>query len=85
MGAGEQRDPRQGREPSRFHCPICRKPVDPPDTTVPKHLRFFPFCSNRCRLIDLGAWLDADYRIPSRLEDQEDEPPAKTGDEPGGR
>ncbi len=26
--------------------------------------RFFPFCSQRCRLLDLGAWLEGDYRIP---------------------
>jgi len=24
----------------------------------------FPFCSTRCQLIDLGRWLDEDYRIP---------------------
>jgi hypothetical protein len=27
--------------------------------------RFFPFCSQRCRLVDLGAWLEGDYRIPT--------------------
>jgi len=26
--------------------------------------RFFPFCSERCRLIDLGKWLDEEHRIP---------------------
>ncbi len=26
--------------------------------------KFYPFCSNRCKLIDLGKWLDADYKIP---------------------
>ena len=39
-------------------------------------LKFFPFCSERCKLIDLGAWLDGDYRIVARAEDAPDEPPA---------
>lgn len=29
-----------------------------------------PFCSERCRLIDLGAWLDEKYSIPAPLEDE---------------
>lgn len=32
----------------------------------------FPFCSDRCRLIDLGKWADESYRIPASI--QEDEP-----------
>jgi endogenous inhibitor of DNA gyrase (YacG/DUF329 family) len=28
----------------------------------------FPFCSRRCRTIDLGRWLDEAYRLPSRAE-----------------
>jgi endogenous inhibitor of DNA gyrase (YacG/DUF329 family) len=39
-------------------CPICRTPVAPPTEN-----RAFPFCSPRCRLIDLGKWLGQDYRI----------------------
>jgi endogenous inhibitor of DNA gyrase (YacG/DUF329 family) len=48
--------------------------VKRPSEATPKHLRFFPFCSERCRLVDLGAWFDADYRIPSKPDEQEDEP-----------
>lgn len=40
-------------------CPICGKPV--PWTPAS---RWRPFCSERCRLIDLGEWLDEDKRIP---------------------
>ena len=39
-------------------CPQCCKPVvwkDNPDR---------PFCSERCRLVDLGQWADEGYRIP---------------------
>jgi endogenous inhibitor of DNA gyrase (YacG/DUF329 family) len=39
-------------------CAICRKPV-PPRPENP----FYPFCSERCRLIDLGKWLGEEYRI----------------------
>ena len=40
-------------------CPTCQRPVEwSPDA------RFRPFCSERCRLIDLGAWLDEKHSIP---------------------
>jgi len=35
----------------------------------------FPFCSPRCRLIDLGKWLGGDYRVPGKPEENEDENP----------
>lgn len=40
-------------------CPICRT-VIPVDATP----RWLPFCSERCKLVDLGRWLDGDYVIP---------------------
>jgi uncharacterized protein len=75
MESSERNNLEEGQRPTGFRCPTCKKPVKPPDPATPKHLRFFPFCSNRCRLIDLGAWLDADYRIPSRPDEQEDDLP----------
>ena len=45
------------------HCPTCREAL--PATRPPA----FPFCSERCRMIDLGRWLDEDYRIPDRDDD----------------
>jgi endogenous inhibitor of DNA gyrase (YacG/DUF329 family) len=39
-------------------CPICRSPV------VFEENPFRPFCSERCKLIDLGAWAGEKYRIP---------------------
>jgi endogenous inhibitor of DNA gyrase (YacG/DUF329 family) len=38
-------------------CPICKKEVKPGDPE-------FPFCSERCRLLDLGNWASEKYRIP---------------------
>lgn len=34
---------------------------------------YFPFCSKRCRLVDLGAWLDGDYRVPVESQPQTDD------------
>lgn len=39
-------------------CPHCGKPV------VWDHNPFRPFCSERCRLIDLGKWATGEHRIP---------------------
>ncbi len=85
MESGEQNNRGSEASAPRFRCPICNKPVPPLDPDTPKELRFFPFCSNRCRLIDLGAWLDADYRIPAKPDEQEDEPLVGGPEEPSDR
>ena len=40
-------------------CPICQKPAE-----SSKKNPFRPFCSERCKLLDLGKWLNEDYAIP---------------------
>jgi len=45
-------------------CPTCRTKVVK-DPARPNKL--FPFCSERCHLVDLGRWLGEDYRIPGPL------------------
>lgn len=40
----------------RGRCPNCGKP------TVPD---FRPFCSARCKTVDLGRWLGEEYRVPT--------------------
>jgi endogenous inhibitor of DNA gyrase (YacG/DUF329 family) len=53
-----------------MHCPTCEKEFSP--ATSPA----LPFCSERCRLIDLGRWLDEKQRVPFEpAEDEESEPP----------
>lgn len=47
---------------TRALCPICSKSFEVNPTALPPG---FPFCSERCRLIDLGRWLDGAYSIPS--------------------
>jgi endogenous inhibitor of DNA gyrase (YacG/DUF329 family) len=53
-------------------CPTCKKSIpDPaPGAQKPKH---FPFCSERCKLIDLGRWLDGKYQIPLAIDDEADD------------
>ncbi|MBI5498167.1 MAG: DNA gyrase inhibitor YacG [Deltaproteobacteria bacterium] len=40
--------------------------------TVPPESRDAPFCSPRCRMADLGAWLTESYRIPAEPDDDDD-------------
>ena len=65
-----------------MQCPICKKSVTQPadlNQQTP-----FPFCSERCKLIDLGRWLDGKYQItltPDEEEVEYFEPPAIPEDE----
>ncbi len=59
-----------GREDTRGPCPICHRPAAPRDENGA-----FPFCSPRCKMVDLGKWLDGQYRVPVIEESEEDEGP----------
>ncbi|MGD0617065.1 MAG: DNA gyrase inhibitor YacG [Bryobacteraceae bacterium] len=48
-----------------MRCPICRKEVDNSNT-------FAPFCSERCKLIDLGKWASGQYVIPGAPDSSEE-------------
>jgi len=50
----------------RLRCPICKKPVKSTDAD-------FPFCSDRCRTIDLGRWASGAYVVSSPTGDGGDE------------
>ena len=51
-------------------CPICKKDVAP-------DAQFFPFCSERCKIIDLGNWATEKYVVstPIQPEGSEGEAP----------
>lgn len=51
-------------------CPICKKAVEEPRRGEP--VGTFPFCSERCKLIDLGRWLDGKYQIPVVVSDDDE-------------
>jgi endogenous inhibitor of DNA gyrase (YacG/DUF329 family) len=54
-------------------CPTCKRPVEWSDASP-----WRPFCSERCRLIDLGAWASEQRSIPSDnkggMGERDDEP-----------
>ena len=51
-----------------YSCPICRQPVQPR-----KQNKSFPFCAERCRLIDLGHWLNEAYALPRPINPDTDQ------------
>ncbi|TMA69367.1 MAG: DNA gyrase inhibitor YacG [Deltaproteobacteria bacterium] len=71
-----RRDPRAARLGSvrRVRCPTCRREVDWEGNPCR------PFCSERCRILDLAAWADERYRIPG--EPVPAEPTAPDDDSP---
>jgi uncharacterized protein len=60
-------------------CPTCKRELDWSSS------EFRPFCSDRCRLIDLGAWLSEKHAIPGEVVSEEpglDEPDAPRREDP---
>jgi uncharacterized protein len=57
-------------------CPVCRKPVPPRPGN-----RSWPFCSDRCRLEDLGKWLGEEYRFPGQAAGDAAERPGEPGED----
>lgn len=55
---------------SVIKCPICGKPVE---VDEPNRPATFPFCSDRCKLVDLGRWLSGKYQIPVSGPSEEDQ------------
>ena len=48
----------------KVKCPTCKKRIEWKDNP------YRPFCSGRCKLIDLGAWASGEYKIEGKLEDE---------------
>jgi len=69
----DQANPDQPRPHLEFACPTCKRRVRVRQEDTSRLPRFFPFCSARCKWIDLGAWLDAEYRIPSQPEEESED------------
>lgn len=53
---------------SAIKCPVCGKPFDPELTEA------MPFCSDRCRQIDLGRWFNEKHGLPHESSDEEETP-----------
>jgi hypothetical protein len=62
-------------------CPICGTMFT--DGAEPRRPTF-PFCSARCRLVDLGNWLDGAYRVPAEEDEVFSDAVDPPADERGG-
>lgn len=59
-------------KPSVVTCPQCGKEV-----VWCNDSRYRPFCSERCKLIDLGQWAAENYRVPLTEDEADPMPPGK--------
>ncbi len=59
---------------SAHRCPSCKRAVLPRAQNP-----VFPFCSERCRAVDLGKWLGGEFRVPVQSADDDED-----GDGSGG-
>ncbi|HUQ29487.1 MAG TPA: DNA gyrase inhibitor YacG [Usitatibacter sp.] len=57
-------------------CPVCGKA-----TAFAASNRWRPFCSERCRMNDLGAWASESYRIPAAPGEDDSAPPDESRDQ----
>ncbi len=63
----------------KVRCPICDRVMD---GQGPKEWPDWPFCSKRCRLVDLGRWLGGAYCIASPVEEEDLESQSDLTDSP---
>ena len=57
-------DSKSSEQKPTLNCPTCNKKMVW-DTNNP----YRPFCSERCKLIDFGAWANEEHKIPGKLSD----------------
>jgi len=62
-----------------IECRHCRKLLQYQKIS---DLPFFPFCSERCKLVDLGEWLDEGHRIPGDQPSSSRKPDEREGSRP---
>ncbi len=51
--------------PPKVHCPTCRR-----ELAWSEQFPWRPFCSQRCKMVDLGAWLAEERRVPGEPVDR---------------
>jgi len=61
----------------KVFCPRCKKP-----STYGASNPFRPFCSERCKLIDLGSWAAEDYKIPAEDSPSFEDDEMSAGNDP---
>ncbi len=60
---------------AKISCPVCRRKFESETTKSP------PFCSERCRLVDLKRWLSEEYAVPA-TSDPDSDPDEEAPGEP---
>ena len=74
-----------GRGAAKLRCPVCSAEVEKPTSSAPAtppKKSYFPFCSDRCRMVDLGRWLTGQYVIPGEPVQEEQLPPPPIDEQP---
>ena len=61
----------------KVKCPTCKKLVEWNEEN-----RWRPFCSERCSIIDLGAWADESHRIPDAAPQDFTDHPTEQDEKP---
>ena len=54
----------------RARCPTCKQAVETDPAQRPKD---YPFCSERCRLLDLSKWLQGEFRVQATVQPEDPE------------
>lgn len=49
-------------------CAICEKPLEP---NAAQNSPLYPFCSQRCKLVDLNRWFGGEYAVVSKMDLQD--------------
>jgi endogenous inhibitor of DNA gyrase (YacG/DUF329 family) len=65
-------------KPAVVNCPRCGTPVEWTEKSP-----YRPFCSERCKLMDLGAWATEKYKVPDESDNAEDDPGGEPSPERG--
>lgn len=58
----------------RPRCPTCDMLAEPGISN-----KYLPFCCERCRLIDLGRWLNEEHQLPCEVADEEGQESGSSG------
>jgi uncharacterized protein len=78
---GNSRSPGRAEPMSKVRCPIC-------DAAMPGNWQDYPdypFCSRRCRMIDLGRWLGEEYRVAGKDAADDRSTPGESGEDQSAR
>lgn len=60
---------------ARLRCPTCDIFVDPEAKS-----EWLPFCSERCKLVDLGRWLNEEHAVTCDPDEEEEATPGEASD-----